>query len=141
MGWETPRSLACERAWPGEKLTANTTAFLDQLAQTTLAEYDAARRALENRAGLLDQLLDGCDVLLTPSAPGEAPFGLETTGDPVFNKVWTLLHGPCLALPVTKGPSGLPVGVQVIGRLGGDADLLAAAVFIEDALAGHSGGV
>ncbi len=141
MGWETPRSLAYERSLPAGKLTAVTHAFLDQLSQATLASYDAALGALETRAGLLDQILDGCDVLLTPAAAGEAPLGLETTGDPVFNKVWTLLHGPCVALPVCKGPSGLPVGVQIIGRLGGDADVLAAAVFIAGALAAQRGGM
>ena len=73
-------------------------------------------------------------MLLTPAAPGEAPAGLAATGDPVFNKVWTLLHGPAIAVPAGNGPNGLPVGVQVIGRLGDDAATLAASAFLEDRL-------
>jgi amidase len=140
MGWETPRCLAYERAMLGDRLTPTTLQFLDLLSKTTLTEYDDARRALEHRAGLLERVLDGYDALLTPAAPGEAPLGLSNTGDPVFNKVWTLLHGPCLTLPVIKGPQGLPVGIQLIGRLGADAGLLATAAFVEDALAAMPGG-
>jgi len=135
MGWETPRSLAFERESLAGQITETTRRLLDRLATTTLAEYDAARRALDRRAELLDRILGGCDVLLTPAAPGEAPLGFSSTGDPIFNKIWTLLHGPCLTLPVLSGPRGLPVGVQIVGRLGEDAALLRAASFIEDALA------
>lgn len=82
-------------------------------------------------------LADGCrrefdlmfgpalDVVLTPSAPGEAPEGLQTTGNWVFNEIWTLLHVPCIAVPVGRGPLGLPVGVQLVGRRLADSRLLA----------------
>jgi Asp-tRNA(Asn)/Glu-tRNA(Gln) amidotransferase A subunit family amidase len=67
------------------------------------------------------------DVILTPSAPGEAPEGLHTTGDAVFNAIWTLLHVPCVAIPVGRGPRGLPVGVQIVGPRMSDMRLLAIA--------------
>jgi Asp-tRNA(Asn)/Glu-tRNA(Gln) amidotransferase A subunit family amidase len=67
------------------------------------------------------------DVVLTPAAPGEAPVGLETTGDWVFNSMWTVLHTPCVAIPVHKGPNGCPVGIQIVGPRFGDARLLAIA--------------
>jgi Asp-tRNA(Asn)/Glu-tRNA(Gln) amidotransferase A subunit family amidase len=76
------------------------------------------------------------DVLLTPSAIGEAPEGLSSTGDPAFNRIWTLLGVPCLNLPGAVAPSGMPVGVQLVGRSGCDGDLLAAAAWIEEALRG-----
>ncbi|MBS0642204.1 MAG: hypothetical protein JSS43_20250, partial [Proteobacteria bacterium] len=57
----------------------------------------------------------GLDVILTPSAPGEAPEGLHTTGNAIFQQMWTLLHVPCVAIPVGRGPKGLPVGVQIVG--------------------------
>ncbi|MQT15619.1 amidase [Segnochrobactrum spirostomi] len=135
MGWETPRTLAFEHGPLGDRIAPLTRAFLDQLAKATRADYDAALAGLKDRAAILDGLLDGCDVLLTPAAPGEAPAGLAATGDPVFNKVWTLLHGPAIAVPAGNGPGGLPVGVQVIGRLGDDAATLTAAAFLEDSLA------
>ena len=64
------------------------------------------------------------DVVLTPSAPGEAPEGLQTTGNWVFNEIWTLLHVPCIAVPVGRGPKGLPVGVQLVGPRLADTRLL-----------------
>ena len=67
------------------------------------------------------------DVVLTPSAPGEAPEGLHTTGNAIFNRIWTLLHVPCVGIPVCRGPRNLPVGVTLVGPRLTDARLLAIA--------------
>jgi Asp-tRNA(Asn)/Glu-tRNA(Gln) amidotransferase A subunit family amidase len=72
-----------------------------------------------------DALFADIDVVVAPAASGEAPEGLQFTGDPIFNSMWTLLHVPCIAIPCTTGPRGLPVGVQVIGPRRSDARLLA----------------
>jgi Asp-tRNA(Asn)/Glu-tRNA(Gln) amidotransferase A subunit family amidase len=105
------------------------------------APYDAARRVAEEcRALVASALFAGADALLTPSAPGEAPLGLGSTGSPVFNHPWTLLHVPCVSLPGLSGPSGMPVGVQLVGPRGGDAALLALAAGAERALAGAAAG-
>ena len=57
----------------------------------------------------------------------EAPAGIDATGDPLFNRIWTLLYTPCVHLPLAGGPHGLPVGITVVGPIGGDrATLLAA---------------
>ena len=88
------------------------------------AAYDHAARCRR----LFDLLFgDRLDVILTPAAPGEAPHGLHSTGDYVMNAMWTLLHVPCIAMPVHKGPLGLPVGVQLVGPRFGDARLLSIA--------------
>lgn len=70
------------------------------------------------------------DVLLAPSAPGEAPADLEATGNPIFNRMWTLLHTPTVNLSGLTGPGGLPVGVQVIGPIGADDRLLSVAAWM-----------
>jgi Asp-tRNA(Asn)/Glu-tRNA(Gln) amidotransferase A subunit family amidase len=49
--------------------------------------------------------------------------------------MWTLLGVPCVTLPAISNADGLPVGIQLVGRIGGDAELLAAALFAERALA------
>ncbi len=67
------------------------------------------------------------DVVLTPSAPGEAPQGLHTTGNAIFNRMWTLLHVPCVGIPTCRGPNNLPVGVTLVGPRLTDARLLAIA--------------
>src|SRR5258705_1705259 len=74
-----------------------------------------------------ESLVASFDAVVTPSAPGEAPEGLHTTGDWVFNAMWTVMHMPCLAVPCIKGPKGLPVGIQLVGPRYSDARLLAVA--------------
>ena len=69
------------------------------------------------------------------SAPGAAPKGLDWTGDPRFNRLWTLMGEPCVNVPAYVADGNLPVGVQVIARFGDDAGALAAARFVEQALA------
>jgi Asp-tRNA(Asn)/Glu-tRNA(Gln) amidotransferase A subunit family amidase len=64
------------------------------------------------------------DLILTSSALGPAPKGLESTGASAFNKAWSLLGWPCLHLPTAQTPGGLPLGVQIVGRPGKDVDLL-----------------
>lgn len=90
-----------------------------------LASYalaDSCRPAFDRLFGR------GLDVILTPSAPGEAPEGLHTTGSAMFQSMWTLLHVPCVAIPVGRGPKGLPVGVQVVGPRMTDMRLLGVAL-------------
>lgn len=98
------------------------------------ADYDAAMALARQGRRALADALDDCDVLVVPSAMGEAPQGLAATGDPVFNRTWSLLHTPCVHVPLTTGPNRLPLGVQVVGRIGDDARTLAAAHWIETRL-------
>jgi Asp-tRNA(Asn)/Glu-tRNA(Gln) amidotransferase A subunit family amidase len=73
--------------------------------------------------------------MLTPSAPGAAPLGLGSTGDPMFNRLWTLLGPPCINVPGLMDSRGLPLGVQIVGRFARDRIALDAAWFLERALA------
>jgi Asp-tRNA(Asn)/Glu-tRNA(Gln) amidotransferase A subunit family amidase len=70
------------------------------------------------------------DLLLTPSALGEAPAGLASTGDTSFNILSTWTYTPCVTLPVFTGPSGLPVGIQLIGHRNQDHRLLEGALAV-----------
>ncbi len=81
----------------------------------------------------LEELFDRCDALILPSALGAAP-GLETTGDPVFNSVWTLCGTPVVNLPVFNDADGMPMGIQLVGPKGDDARLLRAARWLSETL-------
>jgi Asp-tRNA(Asn)/Glu-tRNA(Gln) amidotransferase A subunit family amidase len=82
----------------------------------------------ESCRGQFDALFGtGLDIVLTPSSPGEAPVGLHTTGDAIFNSMWTLLHGPNVGIPAGRGPNNLPVGVTLVGPRLSDSRLLAIA--------------
>jgi Asp-tRNA(Asn)/Glu-tRNA(Gln) amidotransferase A subunit family amidase len=96
--------------------------------------YEAALRQAESGRQDFSHVWGELDVLITPSAVDEAPLGLENTGDTVFNRLWTLLGVPCVHLPFGIGTSGLPLGLQVVGRRQDDVATLACARWIEDRL-------
>jgi amidase len=129
---EAARALAWERQSAGNLLSPGLRRLLEWGDKVTGADYRAAQRRAAAARGAVDGLLaeGGFDALLSPAAPDEAP-GLETTGDPVFCRVWTLLGVPALTLPAGRGAAGLPVGVQLIGARWTDRALLDVARTIE----------
>lgn len=87
-----------------------------------VAAYDLAGAARAQFERLLREAK--LDCLVAPAAPDEAPEGLHSTGDSIFNGMWTLLHMPCIAIPVGRGKQSLPVGIEIIGPRYSDARLL-----------------
>jgi len=79
---------------------------------------------------LLGGVFASAEVLVTPAAECEPPLHANAVGDSVFNRLWTLLHVPCLSVPIYKTAAGLPVGVQLVGPMGGDDALIRAARWI-----------
>ena len=128
--FEGVRCCAYELTQRRDQLSASTQQLLGPGETLTYAEYKAALQLAETCRAALPAVFAAHDVLLVPSAPGEAPAGLGATGNPLFNRTWTLLHTPVINLPGLNGPQGLPVGVQAVGPLGGDDDLLAAAAWM-----------
>jgi amidase len=136
MRFEMVRALAYERIEHSAELSPRLAQLMDDGMAIGAEIYDQARsRAAAARAGL-DAFFGSCDAVLVPAAPGEAPVGLGNTGDPIFNRMWTLLGVPCAALPARWADNGLPTGVQLVGRLHGDTGLMGCAAFLEQALAG-----
>jgi amidase len=126
------RALAMTDEWHRHRILLSP--ILRQGIEQGLA-VDGARYA-EALAFTLDQrvrsatLFDDCDILLTPCAMGEAPTGLESTGDPRFQEIWTLLHLPALSLPTHRGPRGMPVAIQLVGQRQDDQRLIALARWV-----------
>ena len=87
-----------------------------------------------------DRLVAGHDAWLTPSVPGEAPPGIESTGEATFNRMWTAIGAPCVTLPGRTGPHAMPVGVQLVGPRFGDESLLAVAAACAPVVAGAKDG-
>ena len=107
---------------------------LDDSKDILPADYDEARAIAGKARAVLSEALREVDVILALSAPGAAPKGLDWTGDPRFNRLWTLMGTPCVNVPTYVASGNLPVGVQVIADYGDDAKALAAARFLEAAL-------
>jgi Asp-tRNA(Asn)/Glu-tRNA(Gln) amidotransferase A subunit family amidase len=133
--FEAHRALAWEYRTHHADMASLLRARLDEGVGILPADYDAARSVANRARKVLAKIFDDVDVLLTFSAPGAAPKGLASTGDPRFNRLWTLMGVPCVNIPAYVADGGLPVGVQVIARFGNDAGALGAARFVEEALA------
>jgi Asp-tRNA(Asn)/Glu-tRNA(Gln) amidotransferase A subunit family amidase len=130
--FEAARNYAYEYEAHGEKLSAALRDGLLTPGRTLpLSAYVEAIETAEAFRGNLDDLFGEFDVLLAPSAVGEAPEGLGSTGDARFNAIWTLAWTPCVTLPAGTGRKGLPLGIQLIGPRFDDEALLDAAAWVE----------
>jgi Asp-tRNA(Asn)/Glu-tRNA(Gln) amidotransferase A subunit family amidase len=135
QGYEAFRALAFEYDGHRDRLGPVLRGQLDEAATIDADMYDDARRTTRRaRRALIDLLADG-EVMLTPSATGAAPKGLGSTGEPTFNRLWTLLGTPCVNVPGLSDPDGLPLGVQIVARFGRDRFALSAAALLEAAIA------
>jgi Asp-tRNA(Asn)/Glu-tRNA(Gln) amidotransferase A subunit family amidase len=99
------------------------------------ARLTEARDLIAASRPVFDRLAGGFDAVLTPAVPGEAPERLDTTGMATFNRTWTAMHAPCIALPFATGRRGLPVGVQLVAPRGADLALLGVAQAVAGCLA------
>ena len=130
-GWESVRNYADERLRNPDKMSAEIKdGPMKRGLEVGFERYVAAQRQAVAFRAHVDSLFDKVDVLLTPSAPGEAPEGFGFTGDPVFNSIWTLAHTPCVTLPAGTGSKGLPLGVQLVGLRHADDRLLSTAAWV-----------
>jgi Asp-tRNA(Asn)/Glu-tRNA(Gln) amidotransferase A subunit family amidase len=134
MNAESARALGWELATHPDGLSEGLRERLNFGLAQSEAALTEAYQVFSSTQQAFPTAMAGLDVLVTPSAPGEAPAGLEWTGDPAFNFIWTSLHVPCVTVPVGTGPTGLPLGIQIVGRCGEDRAVLAWARWVEAAL-------
>jgi Asp-tRNA(Asn)/Glu-tRNA(Gln) amidotransferase A subunit family amidase len=125
MSAEMAANLDRERRAGARKLSKQLRELLERGRATSAADYLLALRAVPLIVENFDHLFrERYDAILTPAAPGAAPEGLDSTGDPAFCTLWTLCGMPALSLPLMQAANGLPLGVQLVGRRGFDARLL-----------------
>lgn len=137
--YENIRALAFEYDRHRDRIDSLLRTQLERASAISADEYDAARRLASRGRQLLADAMADYDVILTPSARGAAPHGFATTGDPMFNRLWTLMGAPCVNVTGLSDDKGLPLGVQIVGRLGRDRAALEAALFVEQAIARKMG--
>jgi Asp-tRNA(Asn)/Glu-tRNA(Gln) amidotransferase A subunit family amidase len=124
QAFEAAETLGPLRELHEDDLSESLRALLDAGAAIRPEAHVAALALGEDARSRATELFERYDALLTPAARGAAPRGLDTTGDPVFCRAWTLLGTPVLAVPGLQGEHGMPVGVQLVGRPGGDRPLI-----------------
>jgi len=137
--YENIRALAFEYDRHRDRIDSLLRTQLERASAISADEYDAARRLASRGRQLLANAMADYDVILTPSARGAAPHGFATTGDPMFNRLWTLMGAPCVNVTGLSDDNCLPLGVQIVGRFGRDRAALEAALFVEQAIARKMG--
>jgi Asp-tRNA(Asn)/Glu-tRNA(Gln) amidotransferase A subunit family amidase len=134
MNFEAARGLAYERFNHADLLSDHLRNKLQEHWDMPRSHYDEATKLARESRNVYATLFGDVDVILTPSAPGEAPKGIESTGSSLFNRNWTLLGAPCVTVPFGRGENGLPLGVQIVGAYDDDARVLQAAEWVRQAL-------
>jgi Asp-tRNA(Asn)/Glu-tRNA(Gln) amidotransferase A subunit family amidase len=124
--YERACGLAWEWAHQRDKLSPQMTRTVEQGLAVSHETYQYALRLMESCRRDLEAKMGDLDVLITPAADGEAPIGLHYAGNPAFQALWTMLHVPTVSLPLSKGPNGMPVGVQLVAARWADRRLLSA---------------
>ena len=130
MAFDVVRSLAHERLRQPHLLSDQLNQVINTGLEISVERHYANLQLAQSARGMVSNAFGAFEVLLAPSAIGEAPDTLTQTGDPVFSRVWTLLGLPCVHLPFFKGRTGMPVGLQVVGRHGEDKVVLRVAKWL-----------
>jgi Asp-tRNA(Asn)/Glu-tRNA(Gln) amidotransferase A subunit family amidase len=134
MAYEAARERSEELA-VADQLSEPLSRLLRTGAATSVEAYEAARGTVADAAAHLSRVLEDYDVVLGPAAPGPAPQGLGATGDPILSRPWQAIGSPVVTVPGLRSSAGLPLGLQVVGRVGGDLDVLAMSRWIEERIA------
>ena len=124
-GYEFKRSISYERFNHYNQLSSQLrSGRLNDGYQVTNEHYKTAIKELSILKEQINLIFNDVDLIITPSAPGEALKGLEYTGSAMFNTVWSLSGNPCITLPLFHGTQGLPIGCQLVTKFGSDNELL-----------------
>jgi Asp-tRNA(Asn)/Glu-tRNA(Gln) amidotransferase A subunit family amidase len=115
MAYESARNYAYEYDAHRDALSPQLRALIEEGMRIARDRYEAACAEAARARDEFGAWFRGFDVLLAPSAKGEAPRGLAATGDPLFSRIWTLLRVPSVTVPGFTGAHGLPIGVQLLG--------------------------
>jgi Asp-tRNA(Asn)/Glu-tRNA(Gln) amidotransferase A subunit family amidase len=134
QAWEWHRTIMdvemavnLEREWQHgrDKLSDPLRKLIERGREVRAVDYQRALASIAPVRQSMDELFtERYDAILTPAAPGGAPKGLGSTGDPSFCTLWTLLGTPAISLPLLRASNGMPIGAQLIGRRNFDARLL-----------------
>jgi len=132
--FERARALAHEWNTNAALISPGLTAQIEKGLSIPHARYIASLQRMKECRDLIPALFGDADILLAPCVNGEAPKGLDATGEPMFQEFWTALHVPTITIPTHRGPNGLPIGIQLVARHYEDEALLVAAKTIFERL-------
>lgn len=134
--YERARAMSWEWQNHRQQISPQLSQVIENGLNIAFEDYVEAKRQVGHwRRWFASEMAD-YDAVLTPVVDGEALEGIESTGSAAFQETWTMLHLPTISLPISKGPTGLPVGVQLVGKLHRDEDLLAVSRWLMTIMSG-----
>jgi len=123
MEADLAKSFATEYKQGKADMSAILCEMIERGQKVTSSEYNASLESITTYGYALNEIFESYDAILTPAALGSAPAGVDATGNPVMNTIWTFCGTPAINLPLLQSPTGLPLGVQLVGDRGDDARL------------------
>lgn len=134
MEADLARNFADEYARGKAELSDVLREMIERGQKVSDADYQSALAKKADYDACLEEIYDEYDAIITPSTPGPAPSGIESTGSPVMNTIWTFCGNPALNLPLLQTTGGLPFGVQLVGKKDEDARLFRSARWLLNSL-------
>ncbi|WNJ99332.1 amidase [Thalassospiraceae bacterium LMO-JJ14] len=130
MEADLAKNFAADFLRAPEKISPQLTEMVERGRKVLAVDYNIAIERQKLFADGLDVVFEHFDAIITPSTPGEAPPGLDATGNPAFCTLWTYTGMPAITLPLMSGEAGMPLGVQLVGKKGDDERLLRTAAWL-----------
>ena len=130
MAYEAARERSFELS-RADHLSTPLANLLRTGAATVEADYVFAQSVIAEGRRRVAELLVTYDGILGPAALGAAPLGVDATGDPVLSRAWQALGLPTVTVPGLRDHAGMPLGLQVVGRFGGETAAVATAAWVE----------
>jgi Asp-tRNA(Asn)/Glu-tRNA(Gln) amidotransferase A subunit family amidase len=134
MEGDLARSFADEYRRGKNELSDVLREMIERGQQVSDSEYDNALKMKQEYSAYLAEIYDEYDAIITPATPGPAPAGIDATGSPVMNTIWTFSGRPALTVPLLQDEQGLPIGVQIVGAHDDDARLFRSTRWLLDIL-------
>ena len=138
MEGDLARSFAAEYQRGKTQLSDVLRDMIERGQQVSDTDYQQALAHMQDYNDFLGEVFEDYDAILTPATPGPAPAGIDATGSPVMNTIWTFCGTPAINLPILQSPDGLPMGVQVVGERNDDARLFRSTRWLLDVLQNDS---
>jgi len=134
MESDLARSFADEYQRGKAQLSDVLCEMIERGQQVSDDDYQKSVARMQEYNAFLDEVFEDYDAILTPATPGPAPAGIDATGSPVMNTIWTFCGTPAINLPILQSADGLPMGVQIVGEKNDDARLFRSTRWLLDRL-------
>lgn len=130
MEADLAKNFAADFMRAPEQISPQLTEMVERGRKVLAVDYNIGIDRMRMFETGLDVVFEDFDAIITPATPGEAPVGLDATGNPAFSTLWTFTGMPAITLPLMNGENGMPLGVQLVGKKGDDERLLKTAAWL-----------